>query len=91
LRFIDDKKPGYTLKAPAVIHLIPFLKPSLAFINHDRQGGGGAVVESGCKRIYNDQNQYFLDFTGTNYDICIFTRVVVTSTYLYFGVICDIL
>jgi hypothetical protein len=52
--------------------------------------GVGGVVESGCKRIYNDQNQYFLDLKPVNYDICTFTRVVVTSTYLYFGVICDI-
>jgi hypothetical protein len=44
LRFIDDKKPGYTLKAPAVIHLIPFLKPSLLLNNHDKQGGGGPLL-----------------------------------------------
>ena len=53
--------------------------------------GCGGVVESGCKPIYNDQNQYFLDFTVTNYDICTFTRVVVTSTNLQFGSTCDIL
>jgi len=27
----------------------------------------------------------------SDYDICIFTRIVVTSTYLKFGTICDIL
>ncbi len=26
----------------------------------------------------------------SDYDICIFTRVVITSTYLYFGESCDI-
>jgi hypothetical protein len=48
-------------------------------------GGMGAVVESGCKPIYNDKNQYFLDLNPVNYDICSFVRVVVTSTYMYFN------
>jgi hypothetical protein len=43
-----------------------------------------AVVESGCKRIYNDQNQYFLDLTATSCDIGNQTRVVIPSTYLKF-------
>ena len=48
------------------------------------------VVECGCKLIYNDQNQYFLDLIPADYDICSFVRVGITSTYLYFGEICDI-
>ena len=61
----------------------------LLLINHDNQGGGEAVAGSGCKRINNDQNQYFLDLTVTNYDICSFVRVGISFTYLYFWPICD--
>jgi len=49
----------------------------------------GVVVESGCKPIYNDQKQYFLDLTTTKYGICTFTIVGIPSTYLYFWSICD--
>ena len=51
----------------------------------------GAVVESGNKRIYNDQSEYFLDSAATQCDIGNYTKVVIPSTYLNFGVICDIL
>ena len=54
------------------------------------KGWVGAVVESGCKGIHTDPNQYFLDLKPVNYDICSFVRVGVPSTYMYFGVICDI-
>jgi len=53
--------------------------------------GWGAVVESGCKGIYNDQNQYFLDLTTISYDISSFVRVGIPSTNLKFVSICDIL
>ena len=60
------------------------------FIMIDRYGWVG-VVESGCKQIYNDQNEYFLDLIPADYDICSFVRVGITSTYLLSGLICDIL
>jgi len=35
---------------------------SLTSNDHDIKGGGmGVAVESGCKRIYDNQNEYFLD------------------------------
>jgi len=51
----------------------------------------GGVVESGCKRIYNEENQYFLDLATGFGDICNYATVVIPSTYLKIGVICDIL
>jgi len=36
-------------------------------------------------RLDKIQNYNLLDLTSTNYDICIFTRVVITSTYLDLG------
>ena len=49
------------------------------------RGWVGVVVESGCKPIYNDQKQYFLDLTTTKYGICTFTIVGIPSTYLKFS------
>ena len=48
------------------------------------------VVESGCKRIENDQNLNFLDFAATQYDISNYNRIGITSTYLYFCSLADI-
>ena len=66
---------------------------SLTSDDYDTKGGGmGVAVESGCKRIYNDQNEYFLDLIPTDYDICNFVRAWVSSTNLYRGgASCDIL
>jgi hypothetical protein len=55
--------------------------PVHLFIMIDRRGV--SVVESGCKRIYNDQNEYFLDLRPVDYDIINFVRVWLFSTHKF--------
>ena len=69
-------------KSGTVLSCFSLVQPSLLLINHDRQEGWMGVVECECKRISNDQNQNFLDLKAANYDICMFVRVGVPSTYL---------
>lgn len=68
-----------------------WLVVSFTGFNHDRQGGGGPLLNLDTNGLKNDHNQYLLDLKPVNYDICSFVRVGIPSTNLYFGVVCDIL
>ena len=81
----------YSRKPVRHCHDFRFCKHRWHFVIMAIKGDGGPVVESGCKRIYNDRNQNFLDLIPVNYDICSFVRVVVSSTNLYIWASCDIL
>jgi hypothetical protein len=63
------------------MHMI-FVSATLAFTNYLDDQGGGGVVDSGCKGIYNDQNEYFLDLNPVNYDICTERESWIFSIYL---------
>ncbi len=82
--FLDQKEAAtYSEKPERISFWFSLVQSSLLYNNHGIQGGErGAAVGSECKRIYNDQNQYFLDLTTISYDISSFVRVCIPSTYL---------
>jgi hypothetical protein len=51
-------------------------------ITRTYKGEVGTTVESGCERIYNDQNRYFLDFKLANRGIFSLVRVWLFSINL---------